>query len=197
MVGFRHGSNAPSVNLSKRLREKKPRTQSGVESARPARPARPAPGLPHGAVSDQKQLQGEACSVHPPRCTGPEPPAAEAAGSVGLKRGTQRSPKRTARSSRDPGPGPAGHRRQNQLTRLRLSGGGRCRAGRGGSAPGPSCCAKGPWGWPAGSGLGPAMSDYQISVEELNDLLANGSGCYSLPSAHSNEVVPRIHVGNA
>lgn len=42
-----------------------------------------------------------------------------------------------------------------------------------------------------------AMSDYEISVEELNDLLANGSGCYSLPSAHSNEVVPRIHVGNA
>ncbi|XP_043359500.1 dual specificity protein phosphatase 3 isoform X2 [Dermochelys coriacea] len=41
------------------------------------------------------------------------------------------------------------------------------------------------------------MSDYQISVEELNDLLANGSGCYSLPSAHSNEVAPRIHVGNA
>uniref|UniRef100_A0A8C3IWF2 Dual specificity protein phosphatase n=1 Tax=Chrysemys picta bellii TaxID=8478 RepID=A0A8C3IWF2_CHRPI len=36
-----------------------------------------------------------------------------------------------------------------------------------------------------------------ISVEELNDLLANGSGCYSLPSAHSNEVAPRIHVGNA
>ncbi|KAM6042626.1 dual specificity protein phosphatase 3 isoform 1-T1 [Theristicus caerulescens] len=41
------------------------------------------------------------------------------------------------------------------------------------------------------------MSDYRLSVEELNDLLANGSGCYSLPSAHSNEVVPRIHVGNA
>lgn len=42
-----------------------------------------------------------------------------------------------------------------------------------------------------------AMSEFQISVEELNDLLANGSGCYSLPSAHSNEVAPRIHVGNA
>ncbi|KAI1230258.1 hypothetical protein IHE44_0010223 [Lamprotornis superbus] len=41
------------------------------------------------------------------------------------------------------------------------------------------------------------MGDYQISVEELNDLLSNESGCYSLPSAHSNEVVPRIHVGNA
>ncbi|XP_032093091.1 dual specificity protein phosphatase 3 [Thamnophis elegans] len=41
------------------------------------------------------------------------------------------------------------------------------------------------------------MSEFQISVEELNDLLANGSGCYSLPSAHSNEVAPRIHVGNA
>lgn len=41
------------------------------------------------------------------------------------------------------------------------------------------------------------MGDYQISVEELNDLLSDSSGCYSLPSAHSNEVVPRIHVGNA
>ncbi|KAL2295214.1 hypothetical protein Nmel_018375 [Mimus melanotis] len=41
------------------------------------------------------------------------------------------------------------------------------------------------------------MGDFQISVEELNDLLSNESGCYSLPSAHSNEVVPRIHVGNA
>lgn len=50
---------------------------------------------------------------------------------------------------------------------------------------------------PAGSRWGWAMSDYEISVGELNDLLANGSGCYSLPSAHSNEVVPRIHVGNA
>ncbi|CAM4688770.1 unnamed protein product [Lepidochelys olivacea] len=49
----------------------------------------------------------------------------------------------------------------------------------------------------ARTGLDLAMSDYQISVEELNDLLANGSGCYSLPSAHSNEVAPRIHVGNA
>ncbi|XP_063035199.1 dual specificity protein phosphatase 3 isoform X2 [Melospiza melodia melodia] len=41
------------------------------------------------------------------------------------------------------------------------------------------------------------MGDFQLSVEELNELLSNGSGCYSLPSAHSNEVVPRIHVGNA
>ncbi|XP_070582821.1 dual specificity protein phosphatase 3 [Erythrolamprus reginae] len=41
------------------------------------------------------------------------------------------------------------------------------------------------------------MSEFQISVEELNNLLTNGSGCYSLPSAHSNEVAHRIHVGNA
>lgn len=41
------------------------------------------------------------------------------------------------------------------------------------------------------------MGDFQISVEELNELLSNESGCYSLPSAHSNEVVPRIHLGNA
>lgn len=168
-----------------------------ARAARTWTSARPAPGLPHGAVSDQKQLQGEACSIHPPRCTGPEPPVAEAAGPGRSKRrggSAQRSPDRAARCSR---PDPAERRRQNQLTRLRLSGGGRCRAGRGGSGPGPSCCAKGPSDWPSGLGAGLAMSDYRISVEELNDLLANGSGCYSLPSAHSNEVVPRIHVGNA
>ncbi|XP_066554765.1 dual specificity protein phosphatase 3 [Amia ocellicauda] len=41
------------------------------------------------------------------------------------------------------------------------------------------------------------MSDYQISVQELNDLLSNGSGFYSLPTQHYNEVFPRIYVGNA
>uniref|UniRef100_A0A8C3Y5Y1 Dual specificity protein phosphatase n=1 Tax=Catharus ustulatus TaxID=91951 RepID=A0A8C3Y5Y1_CATUS len=34
------------------------------------------------------------------------------------------------------------------------------------------------------------MSPTSSSFSELNDLLSNESGCYSLPSAHSNEVVP-------
>ncbi|MBN3323506.1 DUS3 phosphatase, partial [Atractosteus spatula] len=41
------------------------------------------------------------------------------------------------------------------------------------------------------------MSDYQISVQELNELLSNGIGSYSLPTQHYNEVFPRIYVGNA
>ncbi|XP_043911268.1 dual specificity protein phosphatase 3 [Protopterus annectens] len=39
--------------------------------------------------------------------------------------------------------------------------------------------------------------EYAISVQELNELLANDSGFYSLPSQHCNEVFPRIYVGNA
>ncbi|XP_030077379.1 dual specificity protein phosphatase 3 [Microcaecilia unicolor] len=41
------------------------------------------------------------------------------------------------------------------------------------------------------------MSDYQVSVQELNEVLANESGFYTLPSQHYNEVFPRIYVGNA
>nr|XP_033775258.1 dual specificity protein phosphatase 3 [Geotrypetes seraphini] len=41
------------------------------------------------------------------------------------------------------------------------------------------------------------MSDYQISVQELNEVLANESGFYTLPSQHYNEVFPRVYVGNA
>ncbi|XP_069808145.1 dual specificity protein phosphatase 3 [Dendropsophus ebraccatus] len=41
------------------------------------------------------------------------------------------------------------------------------------------------------------MSDYEISVQALNELLANDGGFYSLPSQHFNEVFPRIYVGNA
>ncbi|XP_057396372.1 dual specificity protein phosphatase 3-like [Balaenoptera acutorostrata] len=47
---------------------------------------------------------------------------------------------------------------------------------------GPSCCLSGPFG---------------LSVQDLNDLLSDGSGCYSLPSQPCNEVTPRIYVGNA
>ncbi|MBN3280267.1 DUS3 phosphatase, partial [Polyodon spathula] len=42
-----------------------------------------------------------------------------------------------------------------------------------------------------------SMSEYEISVQELNDLLSNASGFYSLPTQHCNEVFPRIYVGNA
>lgn len=43
-----------------------------------------------------------------------------------------------------------------------------------------------------------AMSGpFELSVQDLNDLLSDGSGCYSLPSQPCNEVTPRIYVGNA
>ncbi|XP_035263084.1 dual specificity protein phosphatase 3-like isoform X2 [Anguilla rostrata] len=41
------------------------------------------------------------------------------------------------------------------------------------------------------------MSDKEVSVQQLNELLSNGSGFYSLPTQHFNEVFPRIYVGNA
>ncbi|XP_073464320.1 dual specificity protein phosphatase 3 [Aquarana catesbeiana] len=41
------------------------------------------------------------------------------------------------------------------------------------------------------------MSDYEVSVQALNELLANDGGFYCLPSQHFNEVFPRIYVGNA
>ncbi|EDL34075.1 dual specificity protein phosphatase 3 [Mus musculus] len=40
-------------------------------------------------------------------------------------------------------------------------------------------------------------SSFELSVQDLNDLLSDGSGCYSLPSQPCNEVVPRVYVGNA
>ncbi|XP_061089164.1 dual specificity protein phosphatase 3 [Conger conger] len=42
-----------------------------------------------------------------------------------------------------------------------------------------------------------SMSDKEVSVQQLNELLSNGSGFYSLPTQHFNEVFPRIYVGNA
>lgn len=38
---------------------------------------------------------------------------------------------------------------------------------------------------------------FELSVQDLNDLLSDGSGCYSLPSQPCNEVIPRVYVGNA
>ncbi|XP_029696780.1 dual specificity protein phosphatase 3 isoform X1 [Takifugu rubripes] len=36
-----------------------------------------------------------------------------------------------------------------------------------------------------------------VTVQQLNELLSDGSGFYSLPTQHFNEVFPRIYVGNA
>ncbi|KAJ8251900.1 hypothetical protein GJAV_G00226700 [Gymnothorax javanicus] len=41
------------------------------------------------------------------------------------------------------------------------------------------------------------MSDYEVSVQQLNDLLSDGDGYYCLPTQHFNEVYPRLYVGNA
>lgn len=41
------------------------------------------------------------------------------------------------------------------------------------------------------------MTDFEVSVQQLNDLLLDGSGNYCMPSKHFNEVFPRIYVGNA
>lgn len=36
-----------------------------------------------------------------------------------------------------------------------------------------------------------------VTVHQLNELLSDGSGFYSLPTQHFNEVFPRIYIGNA
>ena len=41
------------------------------------------------------------------------------------------------------------------------------------------------------------VPDTEATVQQLNELLSNGSGFYSLPAQHFNEVFPRIYVGNA
>ncbi|OCT62587.1 dual specificity protein phosphatase 3 [Xenopus laevis] len=41
------------------------------------------------------------------------------------------------------------------------------------------------------------MSGYELSVQVLNDLLAEEDGSYRFPSEHFNEVFPRIYVGDA
>ncbi|XP_005794792.1 dual specificity protein phosphatase 3 [Xiphophorus maculatus] len=37
----------------------------------------------------------------------------------------------------------------------------------------------------------------ELTVNELNELLSDGSGFYNLPTQHFNEVFPRIYIGNA
>ncbi|XP_069373515.1 dual specificity protein phosphatase 3 [Paralichthys olivaceus] len=42
-----------------------------------------------------------------------------------------------------------------------------------------------------------APSTGEVTVQQLNELLSDGSGFYSLPTQHFNEVFPRIYIGNA
>ncbi|KAK0148064.1 Dual specificity protein phosphatase 3 [Merluccius polli] len=49
----------------------------------------------------------------------------------------------------------------------------------------------------ASSPAAAAALDGEVTVQQLNELLSNGSGFYSLPTQHFNEVFPRIYVGNA
>ncbi|XP_031417437.1 dual specificity protein phosphatase 3 isoform X1 [Clupea harengus] len=42
-----------------------------------------------------------------------------------------------------------------------------------------------------------SVPDGEATVQQLNELLSNGSGFYSLPAQHFNEVFPRIYIGNA
>ncbi|XP_023805346.1 dual specificity protein phosphatase 3 [Oryzias latipes] len=37
----------------------------------------------------------------------------------------------------------------------------------------------------------------EVTVQQLNQLLSDGSGFYKLPTNHFNEVFPRIYIGNA
>lgn len=41
------------------------------------------------------------------------------------------------------------------------------------------------------------MWSFEVSVQQLNDLLTDESGFYSWPTRHFHEVYPRIYVGNA
>lgn len=37
----------------------------------------------------------------------------------------------------------------------------------------------------------------EVTVQQLNQLLSDGSGFYNLPTQHYNEVFPKIYIGNA
>ncbi|XP_029015230.1 dual specificity protein phosphatase 3-like [Betta splendens] len=41
------------------------------------------------------------------------------------------------------------------------------------------------------------MPSFEVSLQQLNDLLTDDSGFYSWPTKHFHEVYPRIYVGNA
>ncbi|XP_038548417.1 dual specificity protein phosphatase 3-like isoform X1 [Micropterus salmoides] len=41
------------------------------------------------------------------------------------------------------------------------------------------------------------MSSFEVTLQQLNDLLTDDSGFYSWPTKHFHEVYPRIYVGNA
>ena len=41
------------------------------------------------------------------------------------------------------------------------------------------------------------MSAFEVSVQQLNDLLTDSGGFYSWPTRHFHQVYPRIYVGNA
>ncbi|KAM7372643.1 hypothetical protein PAMP_009796 [Pampus punctatissimus] len=41
------------------------------------------------------------------------------------------------------------------------------------------------------------MSSFDVSLQQLNDLLTDDSGFYSWPTKHFHEVYTRIYVGNA
>ncbi|XP_015260599.1 PREDICTED: dual specificity protein phosphatase 3-like [Cyprinodon variegatus] len=41
------------------------------------------------------------------------------------------------------------------------------------------------------------MSSFEVSLQQLNDLLTDESGFYSWPTKHFHEVYPRIYIGNA
>ncbi|XP_027879277.1 dual specificity protein phosphatase 3-like [Xiphophorus couchianus] len=41
------------------------------------------------------------------------------------------------------------------------------------------------------------MSSFEVSLQQLNDLLTDDSGFYSWPTKHFHEVYPRIYIGNA
>uniref|UniRef100_A0A3Q2Z7U1 Dual specificity protein phosphatase n=1 Tax=Hippocampus comes TaxID=109280 RepID=A0A3Q2Z7U1_HIPCM len=41
------------------------------------------------------------------------------------------------------------------------------------------------------------MSAFEVTLQQLNDLLVDDSGFYRWPTKHAHEVYPRIYVGNA
>lgn len=43
----------------------------------------------------------------------------------------------------------------------------------------------------------PDMSSFEVTLQQLNDLLTDDGGFYSWPTKHFHEVYPRIYVGNA